>query len=349
MANKHLDDNGLLYFWQKIKTLLTGKVDKVEGKALSTNDFTTDEKTKLAGLANTELVDNLTSTDTTKALTANQGKVLNDKINAITTDMGDLGAGDMMKATYDSDNSGVVDNAERLGGELPSYYVSTEQLENELSQVNKNISNGLDGKVDKVTGKDLSTNDFTNDLKTKLEGIEAGANKTVTDDTLNTTSTNPIQNKVVALKVTELEESLDTKASQTGMVAYVDQVGTTLQSTISGKAEQEWVEEELSNKAEASEVYTKLEIDGKTNLINNSITELETGLGNVYTKTEVDTKIADLVNSAPETLDTLGEIATALQENADVVDALNASIGNKVDKTDLVAITNAEIDTILAS
>jgi hypothetical protein len=32
------------------------------------------------------------------------------------------------------------------------------------------------GKVDKVTGKDLSTNDFTDAYKTKLDGIEANAN-----------------------------------------------------------------------------------------------------------------------------------------------------------------------------
>lgn len=47
-----LDDNGLLYFWQKVKSLLAGKVDKVAGKSLSTNDYTTDEKNKLAGLNN---------------------------------------------------------------------------------------------------------------------------------------------------------------------------------------------------------------------------------------------------------------------------------------------------------
>ena len=32
----------------------------------------------------------------------------------------------------------------------------------------------INNKVDKVEGKDLSTNDFTNDLKQKLEGIEEG-------------------------------------------------------------------------------------------------------------------------------------------------------------------------------
>ena len=51
--SKFLDSNGLLYVWQsKIIPLVRGKVDKVEGKGLSANDFTTEEKTKLAGLEN---------------------------------------------------------------------------------------------------------------------------------------------------------------------------------------------------------------------------------------------------------------------------------------------------------
>lgn len=47
-----LSYDGLLYFWQKIKALMAGKVDKVDGKGLSTNDYTTAEKNKLAGLMN---------------------------------------------------------------------------------------------------------------------------------------------------------------------------------------------------------------------------------------------------------------------------------------------------------
>ena len=60
---------------------LDNKVDKVEGKGLSTEDFTTEEKTKLANLgANISAVveDTLTSTSTTNALSANMGKILND-------------------------------------------------------------------------------------------------------------------------------------------------------------------------------------------------------------------------------------------------------------------------------
>ena len=55
MADKnYLDSDGVLYLWQKIKAKITdavkNKVDKVNGKGLSTNDYTTAEKTKLAGI-----------------------------------------------------------------------------------------------------------------------------------------------------------------------------------------------------------------------------------------------------------------------------------------------------------
>ena len=49
--SKYLDNDGVLYLWQKLKTLFAGKVDVVSGKGLSTNDYTTEEKNKLAGIA----------------------------------------------------------------------------------------------------------------------------------------------------------------------------------------------------------------------------------------------------------------------------------------------------------
>lgn len=72
----------------KIAALESGKVDKVEGKELSSNDFTNAYKTKLDGItaqANKTIVDNsLTSTSTTNALAAAQGKALKDLIDALT-------------------------------------------------------------------------------------------------------------------------------------------------------------------------------------------------------------------------------------------------------------------------
>lgn len=75
--SKFLDENGLLYLWGKIKTLASGKVDKVEGKGLSTNDFTTAEKTKLDGLENYTLpaatADTLGGVKVGAGLAINQG------------------------------------------------------------------------------------------------------------------------------------------------------------------------------------------------------------------------------------------------------------------------------------
>ena len=52
-------------------------------------------------------------------------------------------------------------------------------------------------KVDKVSGKGLSTNDYTTAEKNKLSGIATGANKTIVDSALSSSSTNPVQNNVV--------------------------------------------------------------------------------------------------------------------------------------------------------
>lgn len=45
---KYLDQDGLLYFWDKLKNYF---VKKETGKGLSSNDYTDNEKTKLAGVA----------------------------------------------------------------------------------------------------------------------------------------------------------------------------------------------------------------------------------------------------------------------------------------------------------
>ena len=47
---------------------------------------------------------------------------------------------------------------------------------------NKVVTAALNGKVDKVAGKDLSTNDYTDEEKNKLAGIEAGAEVNVQSD-----------------------------------------------------------------------------------------------------------------------------------------------------------------------
>ena len=135
---------------------LSGKVDKIEGKGLSTNDYTDTEKNKLAGI--------------------------------------DTGA-----------NKTIVDAALSNNSENPVQ--------------NKVINSALTNKVDKVDGKGLSTEDFTSVLKDKLDHIESGANKTIVDAALNTSSENPVQNKVVTGQFSLIQTEVD-KIKEYGVPKY---------------------------------------------------------------------------------------------------------------------------------
>lgn len=129
-----------------VENQLGGKVDKVAGKGLSTNDYTTAEKNKLDDIEN--------------------------------------GAN---KTTVDSE----INNS------------STNPVQNKI------IKAALDGKVDKVNGKQLSTNDYTTVEKTKLGNIQEGANKTIVDAVMSDTSANPVQNKVAKAAIDQVQENLD--------------------------------------------------------------------------------------------------------------------------------------------
>jgi len=122
-----------------IKTALEDKVDKAAGKGLSSNDYTDAEKTKLAGIASGAnkvlVVDRLNCIETDAALSANQGKVLDEKITAINTSLAGKGSGDMAKATYDTDGDGVVDNAAKLGGQAASYYAAAADVPVKVSDL----------------------------------------------------------------------------------------------------------------------------------------------------------------------------------------------------------------------
>lgn len=65
----------------------------------------------------------------------------------------------------------------------------------------EDLQTDLDSKVDKVEGKGLSTNDFTNELKTKLDGIQAGAQTNVLESVKLNGQALPISEKAVDIPV----------------------------------------------------------------------------------------------------------------------------------------------------
>lgn len=84
------------------------------------------------------------------------------------------------------------------------------EIDSAIDEITESVSNLDANKVDKVSGKGLSTEDYTTAEKEKLAGIATGANKTTVDSSMSTTSTNPVQNKVVQSAIQTLE---DTKAN----------------------------------------------------------------------------------------------------------------------------------------
>lgn len=88
------------------------------------------------------------------------------------------------------------------------------EIKVEINEAYKVKKSDVDNKVDKVIGKQLSTNDFTNELKTKLDGISEGANKVIVDSELSSTSENPVQNKVIKSALDETVKKIPTKLSQ---------------------------------------------------------------------------------------------------------------------------------------
>ena len=106
-------------------------------------------------------------------------------------------------------------DAETLTGASLSTILNHSDVEIPTS---KAVLDALDGKVDKVDGKSLSTEDYTTEEKNKLSGIESGANKTTIDSSLSSTSTNPVQNKVINTKFTSVQSNIDSKVPNTRTV-----------------------------------------------------------------------------------------------------------------------------------
>jgi len=204
--SKYLDSNGVLYLWSKIKAKF---VAKENGKGLSTNDYTTAEKEKLAGVASgannyslptasadtlggVKIGENLTI-DGTGTLSAIQGSY--ELPTASTTTKGGIkiGAnltmnGEVLNATDTTYNEATTaaaglmsaDDKTKLSGiESGANKTTVDSALNANSTnpvQNKVINSALGNKVDKVSGKELSTNDYTTAEKNKLAGIATGAN-----------------------------------------------------------------------------------------------------------------------------------------------------------------------------
>ena len=267
--------------------------------------------------------------------------------------------------------------------------------------------------VAKETGKGLSTNDFTTELKSKLDGIAAGAQVNVKPDwNAATGNAAEILNKpTIPSKTSDLQNDSGfiTEAQVPEGAVASDTVpkmnGAAAIGTETAFARGDHVHPSDDSKANVSDVYTKIEvytkteIDGKgfltehqdiSNKADRATSLAGYGITDAYTKLEVDGKLSSVYKPAgnihfidlPEpSASNLGYVYSMLEAfttddrfvaseptpypigtNVVVVAVYNDGATNYLfdvlsgfvdlsgywKKTDMVAITNQEIDEIVA-
>lgn len=220
------------------------------------------------------------------------------------------GAGDMLKADYDSVGDGVVNAARAVPWdgitEKPVVIASGATSADARAVIDAvssgELTTGLNGKVDKVAGKGLSTNDYTNADKAKLAGIAADATKNSSDSELlnraNHTGTQAIST------VTNLQDALDTKVeslalgSGNSVGVYTFQNGADTYYTASVQASPETLvmrsDEnggtfETPTPVNANDAANKGYVDGQINTLNTSVSTalgLKANIANPVLKAE---------------------------------------------------------------
>ena len=257
--------------------------------------------------------------------------------------------------------------------------------------------------VAKEAGKGLSTNDFTTELKNKLDGIATGAQVNVKPDwnagsgtaaeILNKptipTKTSQLQNDSSFITSADIPEG----AAASNTTPKMD--GTAAVGAETAFARGDHVHPSDTTKANVSDVYTKADIDGKGFLVEEDIADKADksttlsgyGITDAYTKNEIDGKISSVYKPAGNVLfanlptpsaSNLGNVYSMLDAfttdgrftdseptaypigtNVVVVqvdseykfDVLAGfvDLSGYLETTDIVAITNEEIESIVSA
>ena len=160
---------------------LAGKVDKEAGKGLSTNDYTTEDKTKLGGIAVGAQVNTI------------EGVSVNGTAVTPVNKIADI---PVPSAPSPSDTTPAMDSGNGAAGSGTAYARG--------DHVHPSDST----KVDKVAGKGLSTNDYSDADKNKLAGIETGAQANVIEGVSFAGSAITPVNKVANVPATTATQAL---------------------------------------------------------------------------------------------------------------------------------------------
>lgn len=170
------------------------KVDKVDGKGLSTNDYITADKTKVTNVNEVIETAARSVTATGISITLDKRNLVTNAVENIELDLpasttalaGLMLPSDKTKLNGIAAGAEVNVNADWNATEgdalilnkptIPTVDVTKSYVDTQLATKANAMNSALGNKVDKVSGKALSTNDYTTAEKNKLAGIAASAN-----------------------------------------------------------------------------------------------------------------------------------------------------------------------------
>ena len=178
----------------ELNDTLDTKVNKIEGKQLSTEDYSTIEKQKLENIEAGAEVNVQSDWNQTNS---NSDDYIKNKPQNLVQDANYVHTDNNYTSTEKTKLAGIANNDQV--NILEGVQVDGEDLEITDKKVNIDLSGKLDKKVDKVTGKGLSTNDYTDEEKSKLNGIASGAQVNVIESIQINGAAQQINNKTVNL------------------------------------------------------------------------------------------------------------------------------------------------------
>lgn len=219
-----------------LKESLDKKVDKVEGKQLSTNDYSTEEKNKLSKLNNYDDT-NIKADIAKKADTSTVNTNLAKKVDKVS------GKG---LSTNDYDNTEKAEVAK----------IKNLATSETVAGIKSEVETLKTSKVDKVVGKGLSTNDYDNVEKAEVAKVKNKADTIYVD--------------------TELAD----KATVTDLTKKIDK--TSITSDLAGTDESKVLSQKAGNSLENA--IKKIDLSGKINKSSITNSYAGTSISNVLSQ-----------------------------------------------------------------
>lgn len=233
---------------------------------------------------------------------------------------------------------------------------------------NKVIKEVLDEKVDKIDGKDLSTNDYTNIDKEKLSTIAEGAEVNVQSDwnETDTTSDAYIKNKPTSLPANggnadtvnghSVESNVPSNAKFTDTVYDDTSLSNrvkTIEDNYLNSEDKEELETAIETAKNSANSYTDSKVNGlaSTTVVDNKVSAHNTSTS-AHSDirgliTDLTTRLNALANSTDEDLDQMAEIVAYIKANKSLIDSITTS---KINVTDIVDnLTTASSDKVLSA